>query len=68
METNILEAIDEASEWLDIDGVEGVAPGEKEDCIEVFSSCAPSELADRIPSSFMGYPVIIKETGIIDAL
>lgn len=69
MKPEMLEAIDEASDWLTIDGVEGVAPGDKEgtDCIVVFSSCTPSELAGRIPTTFKGYPVVIEETGIISS-
>lgn len=69
MRPEMLEAIDEASEWLTIDGVEGVAQGDKEgeDCIVVLCSCAPPELAGRIPTTFKGYPVVIEETGIISA-
>ncbi len=69
MSQEILQAIDQASEWLDIDGVEGVAPGTKDgkDCIVVFASCDPSELASRIPTTFKGFHVVIEETGIISA-
>ncbi len=69
MSVEILQAIDEADEWLDLDGVEGVAPGEREgkDCIVVFASIDPSELAGRIPTTFKGFPVVIEETGIISA-
>ncbi len=69
MSQETLKAIDEASEWLEIDGVEGVAPGEREgrQCIIVFASCDPSELAGRIPTTFKGFPVVIEETGIISA-
>ena len=70
MNQELLQAVDEASEkWLDIGGIEGVAPGESEGkaCITVFTSVDPSELADRIPTSFKGFSVVFEETGIISA-
>lgn len=69
MKQDILRVIDEASDWLDIDGVEGVAQGHEEgkDCIVVGCSRPPSELAGRIPTIFQGYPVVFKDWGIISA-
>lgn len=69
MTQEIQQAIDEAGEWLNIDGVEGVAPGEREGktLIVVFASVHPSELADRIPTTFKEFSVVIEETGIISA-
>lgn len=68
MKSKIQEAIDNASEWMKYEGVEGVAQGEKDgkDCILVLASCVSSKLSGLIPSSFMGFPVIIDETGIIN--
>ena len=69
MKQDILRVIDEASAWLDIDGVEGVAPGHEEgkDCIVVGCSHPPSELAGRIPTIFQGYPVVLEDWGGISA-
>ena len=69
-ETKIEEAIDDASEWIKYEGVEGVGQGEKDgkDCIVVLDSCVSPKLSGSIPSFFMGFPVIIYETGIIKAL
>ena len=62
--------IDEASsQWMSYNGVEGVAEGEKEGkpCILVLISIEPSGLTDSIPSTFKGFPVVIKKTGEIKA-
>jgi hypothetical protein len=67
MGLELQKAINEASEWIEFDGVEGVGQGEKEgkDCIIVLVSCPPSELLNIIPTTFKGFPVVIKESGII---
>lgn len=69
MKHKIQEAIDEASGWMELDGVEGVAQGEKDgkECVMVLVSCPPSELSALIPKNFKGFPVIIEESGIITA-
>ena len=69
MKTSLMRAIDEAGAWLEIDGVEGVADGKQdgEDCIVVGCSRPPNELADRIPKTFRGYPVVLEEWGTISA-
>lgn len=62
--------IDEASnQWLSFEGVEGVAQGEKEGkpCILVLISVDPSGIADSIPDTFKGYPVVIEKSGEIKA-
>lgn len=64
------EIIDEASnQWLDIEGVEGVAEGEKDGqpCLLVMISIEPSELPVDIPATFKGYPVVFEKTGEIEA-
>ncbi len=70
MTSNILEALDEASSWMQYEGVEGVGQGQKDDqdCIVVFVSCPPSALSAQIPSEFKGYPVVFQESGRIDIL
>ena len=69
MKTGINEAIDQAGQWLEIEGVEGVAEGELngEPCITVLVSVSPAELTAKIPSTFLGYPVVFEESGIISA-
>ena len=70
MPQNLLDISDEASAWLDIDGVEGVAQGEKDDqaCIVVGCSLPPEALADKIPSTYKGYDVVMENWGSISAL
>lgn len=67
MLSKIEQAVDEASRWVEIDGVEGVAQGERagRDCILVLVS--RSEIARRIPETLHGFPVVIEITGPIDA-
>lgn len=58
-------AVDAAGSWLEIEGVEGVAQGERRGraCILVLSSLQPAQLAGRIPHSFRGFSVVIKPAG-----
>jgi hypothetical protein len=69
MKRDLLGAIDDATEWLQIDGVEAVADGKQdgEDCIVVGCSRPPRQLADRIPKTFHGYLVVLEEWGTISA-
>ena len=69
MPETILQAIDEASEWLDIQGVEGVGQGDLDgkECLVVHVSVAPTELSGMIPATFKGFPVVMEESGIISA-
>ena len=66
---DIARAVDEAGAWLDIDGVEGVAQGQEngQDCIVVGVSRTVSELRDKLPTTFHGYPVVLQDWGIISA-
>jgi hypothetical protein len=68
MTSKILEALDDASDWMKYDGIEGVGQGEKDakECIVVFVSRPPSEFASKIPKEFKGFPVVIQESGQID--
>lgn len=67
---DLLRAIEEAAAWLDLDGVEMVAPGKQSgrDCIDVGCSGPLDELAGQIPKTFHGYPVVLKDSGTITAL
>lgn len=69
MKYDIIKAIDQASKWLEIEGVEGVVEGDISGklCITVLVSVPPSEITVEIPSNFLGYPVIFDESGIITA-
>jgi hypothetical protein len=69
MQRDLIRAIDDATEWLEIDGVEAVADGKQdgEDCIVVGCSRPPAKLAGRIPKTFHGYPVVLEEWGPISA-
>jgi hypothetical protein len=68
MAPNILEVLDEASDWMAYEGAEGVGQGQKDDNdrIVVFVSCPPLKLSAQIPSEFKGYPVVFQESGQID--
>ena len=59
----IEEVLDEAGGWVSIDGVEAVAQGRQkdQDCIQVLVSCNRHDLAEKIPATFRGYPVVIIE-------
>lgn len=65
MGSGIQAALDEAAAWLDYDGVEGVAEGERNGapCILVLTSCDPAELTEKIPKKFKGFPVVFEQTG-----
>ena len=56
--------------WISIPGVEGAGIGLENDkpCILVFASVEPELIHDVIPSIIEGYPVIIKQTGKLNAL
>ncbi len=68
MKSKIQEAIDKAGKWIDYEGVEGIAQGERDgkDCILVFVSSVSSNLSSLIPPSFMGFTVLIDEMEAID--
>ena len=69
MQARIQSAIDEASRWMEFEGVEGVGEGKRhsKDCILVLVSVDPAELSGIIPHTFKGFPVIIEDVGIISA-
>lgn len=66
----LLRAVDKASnEWLKIPGVVGVSDGERDgrQVLVVLTSIDASEIAARIPKTFMGFPVVIEESGEISS-
>ena len=67
---DLLRVVEEAAAWLDLDGVELVAPGKQSgrDCIDVGCSRPLDELAGQIPKTFHGYPVVLKDSGTNTAL
>ncbi len=69
MSDELLPIIDEATSWLDIDGVEGVASGERDGapCIVVGISLPVEVVQPQLPTSFHGYPVVLEDWGIISA-
>ena len=69
MSSEILDAIDKASRWVQYDGVEGVGQGQKDGqtCITVFVFFPPSELAGKIPHTFQDFPVVFDESGVLSA-
>lgn len=68
MASKILKALDDASGWLDYEGVEGIGQGKKDDkdCINVYISRPTSELSTKIPKKFKGFQVVYQESGHID--
>jgi hypothetical protein len=69
MSLPIVQVLDEASIWMDVEGVEGIAEGRKDGnpCIVVFVSIPASKLKSIIPDTFMNYTVVFEESGIIKA-
>ena len=63
------QALAEAAQWMDIEGVVGIGQGktDKQDCIVVFVSVKTPEVQKAIPLKHGGFPVRIEEVGIIDA-
>ena len=70
MSAQLEKIIEEVSDWLQIDGVEGVGQGEHagKPCITVLVSKAPEHFSGIIPKDYKGYPVILQESGTIEAL
>jgi len=54
-----------AAEWLKINGVEGVAAGKQEGeyCILVSVSQPAERFKEKIPETYAGYPVVIRQSG-----
>ena len=69
MSTNIEAAIEEASVWTEVDGIEFVGQGEEEgvDCILVGVSRPVEEIRSRLPKSLHGFRVVVQSSGILQA-
>jgi len=54
---------------MSISGVVGIGQGlcDGRSCITIYVAKMTPELADKIPEKLEGYPVVIKETGVIGA-
>ena len=61
--TTLGAAIAKAAQWLELEGVEGVAQGEHdgEPCILVLATRPAREVRERIPATFEGFRVVIRE-------
>jgi len=65
MGLSVEEVISEIKDrWMEIDGVNGVMPGE--DCILVHVKMKTPEIQKIIPSEFKGFPVKFIEGGEIE--
>jgi hypothetical protein len=69
MRETIREALDEASAWLDIDGVVSVGRGEERGrpVIVVGVSVPEASIRDRLPRTLHGHPVVVRFTGAVVA-
>jgi hypothetical protein len=65
MPQSIEQAVQDASRWADMPGVEAVAQSERngEPCILVLVSSA--EAGDTLPKEFNGYAVVVEQSGRI---
>ena len=67
--TNVLEANTHA--WMDIPGVNGTGEGRDPNgnpAIIIFTDRDASEIQSKLPSEKDGYPIIIREIGVIKPL
>jgi hypothetical protein len=66
---NIDEALKEAEQLMNTNGVHGVGIGKKDgkDCINVFTSLSPDEAKQQIPKKIQGFEVVIEFTGPFQA-
>ena len=70
MDVSFDRALSEAQDsWMDIEGVTGVGQGmlDGKDCITVFVTAKTPEIEERIPRTYRGIPVEIRESGILYA-
>lgn len=69
MSTKIDQAMAQANEWLHMDGVEGIAQGEQDGqpCILILASRPAAEIRALLPETVLGFPVMIQDSGIIQA-
>jgi hypothetical protein len=69
MRETIRAALDEASAWLEIDGVESVGRGEEDGraVIVVGVSVPEASIRARLPRTLHGHPVVLRFTGVVSA-
>lgn len=69
MAKTIEKALEQAQDWLAVDGVEGVAQGERDGrlCIVFFTSRPAAEMQPLLPKALSGFSVVVQESGIIQA-
>lgn len=69
MSAGIEQAVEQASGWLDLEGVEFVGQGEHEGaaCVLVGVSHPVEEMRGRLPRSLHGYPVVVQASGRVQA-
>jgi hypothetical protein len=62
-------ALAEASDWLEIEGVESVGRGEEDGrpVLVVGVSVPPESVRERIPASLRGFPVVVRFVGVVTA-
>jgi hypothetical protein len=67
MKSTIEEALEKASQWADVDGVELVAQGQRDgrDCVVVHIS--REDAAASLPAEIGGYPVVVTLSGKVVA-
>ncbi|RMD96248.1 MAG: hypothetical protein D6814_11720 [Calditrichaeota bacterium] len=68
MDGDLEKIIRELSDWLDIEGVEGLGQGEREakPCIVVLVSRPRETFSGLLPEKYRGYDVVLEETGPIE--
>lgn len=69
MTHKINKAVEKAAKLLKIDGVVGVAQGEKDNapCVVVFTAAPSETLKNKIPETVDGFPVVLFDSGPISA-
>ncbi len=69
MDSNIDRAVQHATAWMDsVEGVTGVGQGQTTDGRDaVIVYATRSEVADELPSSIEGVPVVVQQTGAFEA-
>jgi len=68
MKLTIEEVISEIrDQWMGLSGVEGIGQGkiDDKDCILVFVRRKTAEIEKAIPAKFKGFPVRVRESGVI---
>ncbi len=61
-------ALQKAEGWLDeIEGVEGVAQGKVGECHCITVFVSQEEAAEKLPSTFHGFKVVVEHTGSFHA-